>query len=387
MFNKPQGVQMLNMFTNNIKRLCAVLALSLLTVGTAHAQLGDAGEILRGGADDANSLLQSYLTPFGEGFGANLNTGWFNQAKPHGTLGFDISVNAAVALVPASDETFNVVDLGLSELTIASGSSPETPTIAGSDESTTRLELTSTYTNPQTGQQEQITLTEFDLPGGSGYPYVPSPMVQATVGIIKDTDVSLRFVPETDIGPIDASVGLFGFGVKHGVNQWLPGGKLLPVDISLQFGYTTFNSSADFDVNPEVGNDIYNPFMASQWDGQGLELETTATTYNAIVGKKLPFISVYGGVGFENSTTTVSTPGSYPVTSVNPDYDPNSNSEDTRQKIIESIDSPIDLEIKGSNNMRAFVGARLSIAILRISASYTLSNYSSANIGIGFGFR
>ncbi|MDR9416590.1 MAG: hypothetical protein RI564_09915 [Gracilimonas sp.] len=378
---------MFNNFKKISKGLCAVLVLSLASVGTAHAQLGDAGEILRGGADDANTLLRSYLTPFGEGFGANLNTGWFNQAKAHGTLGFDISVNAAVALVPSSDELFNVADLGLTQLEIASGSSPESPTISGDDASTTTLELNGTYQNPQTGQTEEITLTQFDLPGGVGYPYVPSPMFQATLGIIKDTDVTLRFVPETDISAIDASVGLFGFGVKHGLNQWLPGGKVLPVDISLQFGYTSFNANAGFDVEPETGGDIYNPFNESQWDGQGLDMETTATTINAIVGKKLPFISVYGGIGFESSTTSITTTGFYPITSVNPAYNPQDNSEQTRQKIIEDLEAPIDFEIEGSNNMRAFVGARLSIAILRISASYTLSNYSAANIGVGFGFR
>ncbi len=374
---------MFNNWKKIIKGLCAVSVLSLATAGHVQAQLGDAGEILRGGAADANTLLESYLAPFGEGFGANLNTGWFNQAKAHGTLGFDLSINAAVALVPTSSQTFNINDLTLSQLELLSGST-ESPTIAGDNTSTSTMGIT--FTNPQTGQEE--VLTSFDIPGGSGYPYVPSPMVQATIGIIKDTDVSLRYVPEVDIPVVDGSVGLFGFGVKHGLNQWLPGGKVLPVDISVQFGYTTFSSSASFEVDPEEGSDIYNPFPASTWDGQGLELETTAQTFNIIAGKKLPFISVYGGIGFENSTTSITTPGVYPITSVNPDYDPNSSDPaKNNQKIIESLDAPIDIEIEGSNNMRAFVGARLSIAILRISASYTQSTYSSVNVGVGFGFR
>lgn len=373
---------MFNKFKNITKSLCAVMLLSFAATSTAYAQLGDAGEILRGGADDANLLLDSYLSPYAEGFGANLNTGWFNQAKAHGTLGFDISLNVAAAIVPTSSQTFNVSELALSELEIISGSN-SSPTIAGDEASTTTMGIT--YTNPQSGQEE--VLTSFDIPGGVGFPYVPSPMVQASVGIIKDTDVTLRFVPEVDINPIEGSVGLFGFGVRHGLNQWLPGGKLLPVDLAVQFGYTTFNANSAFNVDPETGSDIYNPYNASQWEGQGMDMETSATTINAIVGKNLPFIAVYGGLGFESSTTTITTPGSYPITSINPDYDPQQNTEETREKIIESINAPIDLEIKGSNNIRAFAGFRLSIAILRISASYTLSNYSSANVGIGFGFR
>ncbi|MGN8225037.1 DUF6588 family protein [Gracilimonas sp. BCB1] len=373
---------MFNKFKKITKGLCALSVISLATVGTVQAQLGDAGAILRAGADDANTLMESYLAPYTKGFGAGLNTGWFNTAKAHPTLGFDISLNVSAAVIPGSDQIFDVSQLALQQLEVVSGGS-ETPTVAG--DKSTNTEVGIFATNPQNGNREEV--ARFGLPGGSGFPYAPAPMIQASLGIVKDTDITLRYIPEFTAPVVDAGVGLFGVGVKHGINQWLPGGKLLPVDLSVQIGYNKFNANANFNVNPEEGSDIYNPYNASQWDGQGIDLETTATTYNAIVGKTVPFISVYGGIGFETSKTSLQTPGAYPVTSFNPNYDPNSNDPETREKRIESVESPIDLEIKDNNSMRAFAGLRFSLAVFRISASYTISNYSTFNVGVGFGLR
>src|SRR5699024_12482813 len=94
------------------------------------AQLGDAGAILRAGKQDANTLLKAYFKPAGKGFGSDLNSGWFNTAKTHSTLGFGISVNASVARVPGADRTFNVQDLNLERIEYVKdqSASPMTPT-------------------------------------------------------------------------------------------------------------------------------------------------------------------------------------------------------------------------------------------------------------------
>lgn len=375
---------MFKRFKTIMKYLYALAFIGVLMTGTAKAQLGDAGAILRAGATDANTLMESYVGPYAKGFGADLNTGWFNTAKTHKKLGFALTINVAAAVVPTADQLLNVNDLALTQLELISGSA-ETPTIAGNDATDTRLGVY--WDDPRTTSNQDV-LFDFAVPAGTGFSYAPSPMVQASVGLIKDTDVTLRYVPDTDFSAVDASIGLFGFGIKHGINQWLPGGKLIPVDLSVQFGYTTFNASAGFEVDPETGSDIYNPYQASTWDGQGIDMETKASTFNAIVGKTLPFISVYGGIGIESSTTTINTPGSYPITSPNPNYNPSSTDPaQNSEKVIEKIDSPIDLKIDGDNSVRAFAGFRFNIAVIQISGSYTLSNYSAFNVGFGFGLR
>ena len=358
------------------------LLISLAAVNTATAQFDNAGEILRSGTNDANLLLQEYLKPFSNGFGADLNSGWVNSARPYGTLGFDLRISAGIAIVPTGDRSFNVDELNFENLERVDGPS-EAQTAFGEDVQGPEMGVFGT--NPFTGLREEI--TSFTMPEGTGYPYVPAPMIQGTIGIIKDTDISLRYMPTVTYEDINTS--LFGFGVKHGLNQWLPGGSVLPVDLSVQLGYTNLTSDFGFEVNPEEGQDIYNPYAGnpSLWNDQALELEASGFTGNILVGKNLPIISVYGGVGFQTSSMTLKSPGSYPVTVFNEDYDPVDSSEETREKIIERLDEPIDLSFDGSNSIHAMAGFRLRLSLLTISGSYTLSNYPVANIGVGLSFR
>ncbi|WP_372637320.1 DUF6588 family protein [Fodinibius sp.] len=362
----------------------------LLLIGTSPvtAQLNNAGDIIQAaateeGRQDANTLLQAYFKPVGNGFGTDLNTGWFNTAKPHSVLGFDLTVSASVARVPGADRSFNVQELNLKELEYIEeeSTSPVTPTAFGPGESNTTLGAYFSYTNPQTGEQQQERV-EFEMPGGTDVPYVPAPMVQASAGVIKGTDVTVRYVPPLDL-PNDINLDLWGVGLKHDITQWLPGGKLIPVNISLQAGYTRLNSSIAFDVDPEQGSDVENNYDPSTWEGQKAAMRSNAFTINALVGKTLPFISFYGGIGYETSSLTIDTPGSYPVTVPNEDFPEQSG----QPKKIEKIDNPIDISYSDNNSFRGLVGTRIKLAIFNITASYTLSKYPVGQVGVGFSFR
>lgn len=362
--------------------ISALLLFSISGIQTASAQLGDTGDILRSGAADANILLQEYLRPLGSGFGADLNSGWVNSGRPYRTLGFDLRVNVAVSIVPTGDRAFNLNDFNFQNIERVGGAA-ESQTAFGDNIPGSEVGIFGN--NPLTGQREEI--TRFTMPEGLGYPYVPAPMIQATVGVIKDTDISLRFTPSVEID--DFSLNLFGIGVRHGLNQWLPGGALLPVELSVQAGYTKLTSNYGFNLQPDTGQDIYNPFSGTPaiWDNQKIDFEATGFTGNLIVGKTLPIISVYGGLGFQTSNVTILSPGSYPITSFNPNYDPTSNTEETREKVIERLDDPINISYDGANSLHAMAGFRIRLAILTISGSYTLSNYSTANVGVGISFR
>src|SRR5690625_6230473 len=70
--------------------IAGISAIVLLT-GYAHpavAQIKSAGEIVRGGQADAQTLFQEYLKPYADGLGANLNSGWFSRAKPNDAFKF-----------------------------------------------------------------------------------------------------------------------------------------------------------------------------------------------------------------------------------------------------------------------------------------------------------
>ena len=376
--------------TKLIKRTIFAAVIAFFGVITpAYAQLEDVGEILKSGTQDANALLGNFLNPFGKGFGAGLNTGWFSTAGTHSTLGFDLSFNLGLASVPSGDNTFIFNNSDYSNLRLVSASNEVSTVSGGDNEATIEVyDFVDHDGNPATPDEEVI-LTEFDMPGGVDFGYVPAPVIQASVGLIKSTDLSVRFVPATEFGDF-GTMNMIGFGVKHEIGQWIPVANKLPVDISLQFGYTKLSYDYDFELDPEVasgGNsDIANTYADSQWDGQGLEVEAEGYTINAIVGKKLPIIAAYAGLGYESSTTTVHTPGSYPITSVNPDWHPTTNPTVPELR-VEAIDNPIDLEFEGANSFRGFAGLQLQLAVFKIFANYTVSTYSTVNAGFGITFR
>lgn len=355
----------------------ALLVLSLFLVASpAKAQLSDLGEIIRTGTADANLLLEEYLRPYSNGLGANFNTGWSNIGGPRRVLGVDVRLNAAVAVVPALDETFDLSSLTFNnpDLKIMPGSPTITPTAAGPDD-LDRAVLGQTFINPATGLEE--TLYEFQMPKGTGFPYVASPMVQANLGLPMDLEIAVRALPKVQL-PEDGELQLIGGGVKHGINRYLPGGFLLPVDIAVQVGYTMLTVNVPLDVQPQDG--IYSEFESSLWENQAVELTSTALSANVLVGRNLPFLSVFAGAGYQASNNLIKATGSFPLTIANANYDP-ITSPFTR--VIQAVNDPIDLDIDGENEMHVFGGFRLKLGFLALNATYTHAKYSVANIGIG----
>jgi len=366
-----------------------LLGLLSFTAAPAFAQLEDVGEILQSGTEDANTLIKAYLEPFGSGFGAGLNTGWTNTAQTHKKFGFDLTITTGLAIVPDADKTFDVTQLNLQSLQYESGPT-ESQTINGSDATGSTLAAYTTVDPDGPGglPPQDLKLVDLTMPQGTGFGFVPAPMIKAGVGLIKDTDIMVRYTPEVDVGDF-GTFKLFGVGAKHGINQWLPAGNLLPVDISVMFGFTGLEVSSPLEITPaDVITDpanTENPYGATQWEGQEVELTTDAWTIKALVGKSLPVISIYGGIGYEASTFSIKTPGSYPTVVPNDAFptDPFNN----EPLIVEALNDPIDVEIDGKNGFHALAGFRLRFTVLHISASYTLAEYSSLNAGFGISFR
>lgn len=361
--------------------LFAALSCTLVTLFAprkAAAQLDLAGEILRAGADDTSLLFKEYIRPFAQGFGADLNSGWFSSAKPNDDLRLDIMIRTAVALVPKSNQTFLIDDIPFIFLDQVGGPQ-EVQTAFGAK--TEGAEMGVFGFNPFTGERQE--LGRFTLPGGTGYPYVPAPIVQVGLGVGVDTEFIIRFVPPVRMG--NTKVGTNGFGIKHSVNQWLPGGDQLPVDLSLHAGFSQLSSDVQLDVQPDDEEDIYNPFAdrPGAWDAQSVRLEAVGFSGTLLVGKTLSNVSLFGGIGIQTSRMNISTPGGYPITTFNLDYDAADRSKETRRKRIERIESPVSLEFKEPNALFGTGGVSLDYGLLTVSGAVSYSNYTVLNIGVG----
>ena len=359
---------------NRYLGICFVLTTSLGFGNSAFAQIDNIGDLLRGGVEDANLLVNEYLRPVGNGFGVDLNNGWYSTARTHKFLGFNITVMGTAAIAPTSDETFDLNNLGLRNIRPLNPNDSLTPTAVGPDEDGPEVEI---FVSDPFLPNGEVVIDTLRMPRGVGFRYVPSPMIQAAVGVLPNTEVMLRFIPEVEVSDDFGKVKMFGLGVKHNLGDFL--GGLLPVDLAVMAAFTTFQAQTNLDLEPEAGLTQ----TGANYDNQEVEIEATSVTFNIIVSKKFGVLTFFGSVGIESADVNLKLKGTYPVTLI--DDDPGSST--FGDPAIEDFEDPIKLSFKNPNDTRANVGVQLHLAFLAIHGSYTFAKYPGVNVGVGINIR
>ncbi|MDP4208018.1 MAG: hypothetical protein Q8928_04305 [Bacteroidota bacterium] len=361
-----------------MKKKVFVFLFGILSIQTyqsvTFAQLGDVGSIIsvmgNGAKGDASSILSAYLKPFGEGFGHDLNGGWYTTAKVHKPLGFDLSITATGAMVPSSDKSIDLNTLGLSSsATVSQGTSP---TIAGDkvDGQTVSYKLSN-----------GTKFTEFKMPQGTGLSIVPAPMVQVGLGLIKSTEVVVRFLPKTNLGNNVGSIGIFGLGVKHDIGQWIPAIKRLPfLNISAFVGYTSLKANAGIDLQPSFYTSAAKGTLVIDYSNQDALLQVNGLTTNIIASIDIPVISVYAGLGLEKSKTTLKLNGNYPFPGL-------IGSQLTVDDKFAQKD-PVDATISNTGlKPRLNAGLKFKLGFIHLHADYTLAKYNYVSAGLAISVR
>lgn len=369
----------------------------LLSVNVAIAQ-EDVTQFLKAGVNDANTLIESYISPFGNAFGATMNSGWFNTAKAHKPAGFDLTITLNGIMIPEKFQSYDFNTLDLEKLTLKL--LPQDPGFITSLGSTlfgdTALgpEVDVKTPNPlfgiNPGSAQDTVLVSFPLPPGLGMPYFAFPNVQLRVGIYKNTDIMFRYIPKIAIpgGGISGEVGLYGIGLMHDFKQWIPGFKDLPFDMAIQGAYSKFEFSLGFPqaLKPDPSA-VYDSTGAvpdvTSYNDQGFIYDISAWNINVLISKKLSVITFYGALGWNQSTGRIALEGKYPIPS---GFVTAPSSPVVGAMTVEDIQNPIDFTMK-NGSPRFTAGFRLKLLILTIHADYTFANYPVATAGIGFSIR
>jgi hypothetical protein len=285
--------------------------------------------------EDGKSLIEAYVSPLGYSLGAALNNGWYNTAKPHKLGGFDVTITANIVMIPEESKSFNI-----SESNGNTFSGGETPTILGDGD----------------GSQVTYLGVTSPMPKGLNIPVIPLPMLQAGVGLIKGTELDFRYMPELPIGSA-GKVGLLGVGLKHDILQWLPIVDKIPIDLSIQAGYTKLSSEIEL-IDPTA---TISPQA---------NLDVSATTVNLILSKKLLMFTPYLGLGYNSTKTTFNVEGDYNVAG-----------------LAINMSDLTEIDFESNNNFRANIGFRFNITVLALQANYTFSEYPTATLGLGVSLR
>ena len=309
---------------------------TILAIFSGLSSFGQIQNILADDIAQGEKLIEAYFTPMAESFGAGLNSGWYNTAKPHNLGGFDLTLTLNTVIIPSSAKTFNIKAAGGDLFT---SNDTEASTIFGSADPTTM-----TYNNNSTGLD-----VDFEMPGGFKTPAIPLPMIQAGIGLIKNTAIDIRYMPMLNVGN-NINVNLFGVGVKHDLLQWVPGiGNAIPMSLSLQGGYTSLNTELKI-------------------AGQKISLKTKATTINLVASKKILMITGYIGLGYNSASTTFMTDANFDLDRI-------------------QFEEKLEVDFVSNKNLRKNIGLRLNMTLITIQADYTFSEYPTATLGIGISLR
>ena len=285
----------------------------------------------------AKKLIEAYFTPMTKSFGLGLNNGWYNTAKPHSLGGFDLTFTVNTVIIPNSAKTFNIQDAGGS---IFVSNQTEASTIFGSDNKTEM-----DYYPANTG----VLVDSFEMPGGFNTSIVPIPMIQAGIGLIKKTDITVRYMPRLNIGN-NINVNVFGIGLRHDLLQWIPiVGDAFPMSLSLQGGYTNLNTEVK----------VYD---------QKTSLNTKAATINLIASRKILMVTGYAGIGYSSTSTTFTTDANFDLRGI-------------------KFDEKLSIDFERNQKLRANLGLRFNITLLTIQTDYTFAKYPTATLGIGVSLR
>ena len=314
-----------------MKKLLFILLAGLIGLSS----FGQTQNILANDIAQGEKLIEAYFTPLAGSFGAGLNSGWYNTAKPHSLGGFDLTLTLNTVIIPSSAKTFNIKAAGGDLFT---SNDTEASTIFGSADATTM-----TYNN-STGLD-----VDFEMPGGFKTPAIPLPMIQAGIGLIKNTAIDVRYMPMLNVGD-NINVNLFGIGIKHDLLQWIPGiGNAIPMSLSLQGGYSSLNTELEI-------------------LGQEVSLKTKATTINLVASKKLLMVTGYVGLGYNSATTTFTTDANFDLGGI-------------------QFDEKVEVAFESNNNLRTNIGLRLNMTVVTIQADYTFAEYPTATLGLGVSLR
>ncbi|MFO7853035.1 MAG: DUF6588 family protein [Bacteroidota bacterium] len=352
------------------KHLCIIVVLLLsFSSKNLYAQLET--DLFKAGINDGMMLMEAYIEPFANAFGAGFNSAWYNTAKPHKLGGFDVTLSVSAAFVPANATEFDLADINFSKIEMVNPSGNSiAPTIAGVKESGPSLHVI----------EDGIELVNFESPPGTGFGVVPAPMLQVGIGIPLASEIKIRYIPNT---PIDeGSLRLIGGGLMKSISEHIRAFSLLPLDISVFGGYNNLRGTVPISVQADT-YDNYNNYTSSDFTDQSFIVDVTAWNLSLIGSVNVAVLTGYAGIGYSRTATKMNIEGYIPLPSVDPAIS-TSSPVYVDEGVVEEVQG---INIENYSGPRLNIGGRLKLGVFTIHVDYTYADYNVLTAGMGISFR
>ena len=336
-----------------MKKIFSLLVLVCSLQAVAQSNIND---LLAAGLNDAEKFTTAYMTPVSQGLMYSMSNGWYNSGKAKPLGGFEISIIGNMASFKNNDDkkAFVLNTADYENIQFQDGSTSNLVSTALGDIEGQNIVISATVNGNNVNET-------IELPSGlasENINFIPSAFIQASVGLIKGTELKARFLPKIDAD--GSKVGFYGVGLQHEFTKHLPADKILPVAISGVIGYTHLDGT----YNLESTNAISGA-------NQSLDLVMNTWVFQAVVSTKLPIINFYGGIGYVTGTSEIDVLGTYEVSAT---------------PLPITYTDPFSLNNKISG-VTGNVGAKLKLGFFRLHADYTLAEFNSLSFGVNFGFR
>jgi hypothetical protein len=300
-----------------MKKALRIICLVLITAVVAgQVQAQSLEERLR---QYGISYGKGYTSPFGDAFGASLNSGWYQTADV--SDGLDIFIGVKAMLLPIPDEARS-----FSFASPVDGVVQSLPTLFGDK---TEVAISGV---PGTVSPNKYA-PGFDLK------WAPMGVPHISVGNIFGTRVMLRFLPKLKFGDL-GDYSFFGIGVQHSISRWVPS---IPLDVA---GLVAYQSMSLGDI-----------------------VTANAFTIGVQASKKFSILTLYAGAAYESSTLSFSYTASY------------QNPAPPNQTLTTPV--TFDLNGKNSVRFTGGLCLSLAIIKLSADYSFAAQPVATVGIGIG----
>lgn len=361
------------------------------------------------GIDDANILVDGYLSKMGEAMASGLNSGWYTNGAPHSKLGIEFNVTFNTVFVPSEDEFFatpvsfaNAKLIGVQNVDIINKTtSPlgtgQIPALYGSKFNFPIFGFQTGHPN-EFDANNPLLPVQFKGPNGNSLKdiflinAVVVPTMQLGIGVIANTDLKLRYTPQVKFGNI--KFGSWGFGLMHSIKDHIPGLKMVPFGWSILAAYSQLNGEVDLSgqwfssaAAESAGDFNLDTGQAAQVG----EFKSTAFTIQTIVSKKFSVVTVYGGVGYGFGNTEFDIKGDYYIRQVN------QNPISGLPPVFTTLSVPVSIKETDANYFNTFeydakslrftTGLRLKMGPITFHGDYTFQRVNVLSFGLGFSVK
>ncbi|WP_438969558.1 DUF6588 family protein [Nonlabens sp.] len=218
------------------------IILILLGSQESQSQLG-----LNEVATDILFIIDGYNEPAAEASVMQTGAGWFHTAKSLDLFKTNIAIGISGLPFPNSKKNFTVKDSDFSNVDIRDGDQASIPTTLGG---------------------RGLTFFDFEIDGeayefqafsGIRSDLFAMPYIQGQIGLWKETELTLRLVPQLVIDK--SSYAVYGLGLKHNISQYLFK-ENRTLEIAVYGNYNLTDLNIDFEEPLELAPSNGNPPLA-----------------------------------------------------------------------------------------------------------------------------